>query len=791
MKSKQPIYKVQIALLGLLFILGCNTRKKDELQPVSFPKLAEVFIDDFTGDLNYAAFGGSDVTAFQIETEETYNGSTKSMRFSVPDSDSPSGAFAGGVFFSGSGRDLSGFNALTFYIKASQSATIGEVGFGNDLGENKFVTTLAGLSVNTNWKKVIIPLPDASKLTAEKGLFYYSAGPENNKGYTFWIDEVRFENLGDLGTVVGVISGGQDQVNDKAETGDKITITGFQAQATLPTGVNQLVNISNNYLTFKSSDAGVAGIDDKGVISVVNAGTTTITAELAGKTANGTYKITSIGAPVAPTTKATVPAAREAVDVVSMYSNAYTNKTIGTWNTRWQFSTAEESFIQVEGDDVIRYRNLNFVGIQFDNPTIDISKMGTMHIDIWTPDPIVGSSEFKIKLIDFGANNVFNGANSDDSEHEVTIPASSLASEKWVSLEIPLTNFTGLTGKANLAQMVFAGTLPNVYVDNIYFYREPIVPPSGAPTPQNQAGDVISVFSDSYTDIAGTDYNPNWGQNTVATQTSVGGNNALHYANFNYQGIQLGSSQDVSSYRSIHLDYYTTNSTALNVYLVSPGGNEKAYALSVPTSGWNSVDIPLTEFTGTGVDLADIVQIKFDGGTGGDVYVDNIFFWKLPIVPTTAAPTPTVASADVLSVFSDAYTDIAGTDLNPNWGQNTVVTQPNVSGNTALLYANFNYQGIQLGSTQDVSSYTTLHLDFYSGDGSKLRVFLISPGPNEAPYSLTVPTAAGWNSIDIPLTSFGAPVDLTQIIQMKFDNDPPGGGTNGANIYLDNIYFKK
>jgi len=39
---------------------------------------------------------------------------------------------------------------------------------------------------------VIIPIPDASKLTAEKGLFWYSTGPENNRGYTFWIDEVRF-----------------------------------------------------------------------------------------------------------------------------------------------------------------------------------------------------------------------------------------------------------------------------------------------------------------------------------------------------------------------------------------------------------------------------------------------------------------------------------------------------------------------------------------------------------------------------------------------------------------------
>jgi hypothetical protein len=39
--------------------------------------------------------------------------------------------------------------------------------------------------------KVIIPIPDASKLTLEKGMFWYAEGPENGNGYTFWIDELK------------------------------------------------------------------------------------------------------------------------------------------------------------------------------------------------------------------------------------------------------------------------------------------------------------------------------------------------------------------------------------------------------------------------------------------------------------------------------------------------------------------------------------------------------------------------------------------------------------------------
>ncbi len=98
------------------------------------------------------------------------------------------------------------------------------------------------------------------------------------------------------------------------------------------------------------------------------------------------------------------------------------------------------------------------------------------------------------------------------------------------------------------------------------------------------------------------------------------------YSGLNYQGIQLGSSQNVSGagMTHLHLDLWTANSTALNVYLISTGPVETAYAFTVPTTGWASVDIPLTSFAP--VDLADVIQLKFDGN--GDIYLDNILWYK-------------------------------------------------------------------------------------------------------------------------------------------------------------------
>ncbi|MGB5630384.1 MAG: glycoside hydrolase family 16 protein, partial [Woeseiaceae bacterium] len=184
-------------------------------------------------------------------------------------------------------------------------------------------------------------------------------------------------------------------------------------------------------------------------------------------------------------------------------------------------------------------------------------------------------------------------------------------------------------------------------------------PAAAAPTPTADAANVISLFSDAYTDIAGIDYNPNWGQATVVTQVDIAGNNTLKYAGLNYQGTDFsGNAQDVSGMDTLHVDFWTADSTALNVSLISPGPAETAYALTVMPNTWVSVDIPLTEFAG--VDLTDVVQLKFDGN--GTIFLDNLYFESTAssaTEPTVAAPTPTAAPADVISLFSDAYTDIA------------------------------------------------------------------------------------------------------------------------------------
>ena len=185
-----------LTALTVLTVISCK-RELDDLEPATFPTTAEVFIDGFSEGLNYGAFGGSKVTAFDVDTEVRYKGSA-SMKFSVPDAGDPKGAYAGGSYYTLVGRDLSGYDALTFWAKASKSATIDVLGFGTDFGESNFLVTLPSVPVNTNWQKYIVHIPDPSKLTQERGMFFYSEGPEDGLGYTFWIDELKYEKLGTL-----------------------------------------------------------------------------------------------------------------------------------------------------------------------------------------------------------------------------------------------------------------------------------------------------------------------------------------------------------------------------------------------------------------------------------------------------------------------------------------------------------------------------------------------------------------------------------------------------------------
>jgi hypothetical protein len=443
----------------LLLLPGCE-RDLADLQPVPFPNNPEVFIDGFSPGLNYAAFGGSVPTAFDVDNSVTYGNTEASMKFEVPDFGDPQGAYAGGAYFTDVARDLSEYDALTFWMKATQAANIDVIGFGNDLGASKYQTTISGLAVNTNWKKYIIPLPDPSKLTAERGMFFYSEGPEDGKGYTFWIDEVKFEKLGTLAHPQHAILNGEDQVETSFIGVTKI-IGGLSSAFNLPTGVDQAVNPAPAYFEFKSSDESIATVDEVGNVVVAGGpGEAKITATLGGVEVKGSLTIQSTGDfQLAPTPT------RDPADVISIFSDAYTNVPVNYYNGYWApFQTTLSADFEIAGDNILHYTNFNFVGIEFSSPTVNASAMTHLHLDIYIPNTMTGNAPFKIEIVDFGTGGT--GA--------FTTNISVAQSKQWISLDIPLSNFSGLSNRLSLAQIIFvddSGNVKSFYADNIYFYK--------------------------------------------------------------------------------------------------------------------------------------------------------------------------------------------------------------------------------------------------------------------------------------------------------------------------------
>ena len=149
---------------------------------------------------------------------------------------------------------------------------------------------------------------------------------------------------------------------------------------------------------------------------------------------------------------------------------------------------------------------------------------------------------------------------------------------------------------------------------------------SATPPPTRSATDVISIFSDTYTNVAGSDLYPNWAQSTQYTAFDLNGDAIIQYSNLNYQGIQIGATQDLSSMEFLHMDIWTADAADIETYLISIGSGEKFIKSTLTKDDWTSIEIPLSDFTSQGLTINDIHQFKFVGA--GTVFIDNIYFYK-------------------------------------------------------------------------------------------------------------------------------------------------------------------
>jgi len=306
--------------------------------------------------------------------------------------------------------------------------------------------------------------------------------------------------------------------------------------------------------------------------------------------------------PTEPMTAAPTPT-RAAANVISMFSNAYTNVPVDTWRTDWSNATLTD--LQIAGNDTKKYSALSFVGVEATTSPINASSMTTFHVDAWTP-------------------------------------------------EIPLADFAGLTTRGHIAQLIFSG-LPDaagiVFIDNVYFHNVAVVNPNepmtAAPTPTRPANTVISMFSDAYTNVPVDTWRTVW-SNATLTDLQIAGNPTKKYSALDFVGIETVNNQiNATPMQFFHIDAWTPNMTTFRVKLVDFGANgvyqgvpnddvEFELSYTPVLSQWNSYDIPLSAFTGL-TNRAHIAQLILSGNppAAGTVFVDNVYFSSTPLAATS------------------------------------------------------------------------------------------------------------------------------------------------------------
>jgi len=404
------------------------------------------------------------------------------------------------------------------------------------------------------------------------------------------------------------------------------------------------------------------------------------------------------------------------------------------------------------------------------------------------------------------------------------------------------------------------------------------VTPNAAPVPPaRNTWDVISLYSGAYTNLANTNFNPNWGQSGFGafSATTFEGDDVLQYPNLNYQGTETAADVNAIAMTTMHIDIFSPTLTSIRLSLIKTtgGATEKPITLPLTAGVWNSFDIDLTSATFTGLDFTKIRQIKYDqpSAAGQTLVVDNIYFWRtattlpptlgaftvapqltgaapfeltaptsnsngaftfssnntavatvsgttvtvvgvgsavitatqaadsgygagiatatLDVTPT-AAPLPPVRNTwDVISLYSGSYTNVAGTNFNPNWGQSGfgAFSTAFYEANEVLRYPNLGYQGTETAADVDVSALNKLHIDLFSPTLTSIRLSLIKTTGGAVEKPITLPLTAGvWNSFDIDLTAATfAGLDFTKIRQLKYDMPSAAGQT----LSVDNIYF--
>lgn len=310
-------------------------------------------------------------------------------------------------------------------------------------------------------------------------------------------------------------------------------------------------------------------------------------------------------------------------------------------------------------------------------------------------------------------------------------------------------------------------------------------PTEAAPTPTASSSNVISIYSDTYTNQEF--YYPDWGQSTVVTTEEIDGNEVTRLTGLNYQGIEFYSNIDASEMEYLHIDVWTSDGTQFWIYPISASTGEDYYDAAITTDEWVSYDIPLSYFTDLGLSMTDIYQFKFVGDGDETVFFDNMYFWKEGSGETLSLPM-TFESSELDYTWGDFGGSTFSKVDNPDAsGINTSATVGQIVKYSWGETWGGNY--ISLDDVIDFSVNTTFQMKVYAPRANVPIIFKVENNDDSSiSYENTSYTTVAneWDTITFDFSGISTSNEYQKLV-IFMDYGTVGDGSTDYTFYFDDI----
>ena len=376
-----------------------------------------------------------------------------------------------------------------------------------------------------------------------------------------------------------------------------------------------------------------------------------------------------------------------------------------TWNTAYTY-TGTAGVVEggrtdnLYGDNLQNVTNVRFVrfwstkaATHYGMKVYEFKVFGTKVADkvVGTNNPVVQSAELKSKTptsatITLSATDVDN---TGIVKYHVTDAANGL--DKILA---SLTNdilVKGLKDNTTYTLVVAAIDVDGnesapFTMESFTTAADPTKPTTSAPVPTHDEEDVLSFYSDAYTPVINLGWTNAW-TNALYTEETIAGDKYLHYSDKQDWGWEfavkdgytdgVNTGVDCSAMEFLHVDVWGYKAGTIRVIPIYGGANltsnERYYAeIEVKAGQWNSVDVALTDFMGSGDkhDFTSIHQFKFSNRSM-IVAIDNVYFWKsagtLPVESVTLDNTTATIEVDEALQLNATVLPIEAGNKNVIW----------------------------------------------------------------------------------------------------------------------------